>query len=67
MSETTPEETPVLDGQEELDLDPAPAGPICPECRDGKHTNCVGYALNPKTDLVVDCCCPHAEGGVVLA
>jgi hypothetical protein len=35
------------------------AAPVCPECRDGKHGNCIGYALNTATDVVGDCECPH--------
>ncbi|QED11582.1 hypothetical protein PP914_gp092 [Arthrobacter phage Qui] len=31
--------------------------PTCPECRDGKHGNCVGQALHPATDDIVDCLC----------
>jgi hypothetical protein len=34
--------------------------PICPECRDNKHGNCIGYALGPD-DIVVECGCPHSE------
>lgn len=37
------------------------AASVCPECRDGKHGNCVGYALNPATDVVVDCECTHSD------
>lgn len=33
----------------------------CPECRQGKHANCTGWALDPDTDELVDC--PCAEGG----
>jgi hypothetical protein len=29
--------------------------PLCPECRDGKLTNCIGVALDPKTDDFVEC------------
>jgi len=29
--------------------------PLCPECRDGKTTNCVGAALDPETDDFVTC------------
>lgn len=28
---------------------------LCPECRDGKLTNCVGVALDPETDDFVEC------------
>jgi len=31
---------------------------LCPECRDGKHVNCTGWAVNEETDDVVDCHCP---------
>jgi hypothetical protein len=34
-----------------------PDVPVCPECRDGKHGNCVGSALHPITDDIVDCLC----------
>lgn len=33
----------------------------CPECRQGKHVNCTGWALDEDTDDVVECEC--AEGG----
>lgn len=33
------------------------ARPICPECRDGKHRNCAGTALDETTDEIVDCGC----------
>lgn len=33
----------------------------CPECRNGKHANCTGWALDEDTDEVVDCDC--ASGG----
>jgi len=29
--------------------------PLCPECRDGKTSNCVGQALDPVTDEFVEC------------
>lgn len=32
---------------------------VCPECRDGKHGNCIGYALDPVRDEVVACGCTH--------
>jgi hypothetical protein len=32
---------------------------ICPECRDAKHGNCIGYALDPVRDEVVACGCTH--------
>lgn len=32
--------------------------PICPECRDGKHNNCAGFAFHPVSDEQVDCACP---------
>lgn len=35
--------------------------PICPECRDGKHSICVGYAWDPIRDEVTDCGCPHSN------
>ena len=31
--------------------------PICPECRDAKHGNCAGQALDETTDEIVDCTC----------
>lgn len=34
---------------------------ICPECRDTKHGNCIGYALQVETDMVVPCGCAHSE------
>lgn len=38
-----------------------PKGPVCPECRDGKHGNCIGYALNAETDVVEDCACAQTH------
>jgi hypothetical protein len=35
--------------------------PICPECRDGKHRNCTGEALNEYLDEIVPCRCDHPE------
>ena len=32
---------------------------LCPECEAGKHTNCIGDALDPVTDDIVDCQCPR--------
>jgi hypothetical protein len=40
--------------------DTTPPPPVCPECRDGKHGNCIGYALGPD-DVVVACGCAHSE------
>jgi hypothetical protein len=34
---------------------------ICPECRDGKCGNCIGYALHEATDTVVACGCAHPD------
>lgn len=34
-----------------------PEQAICPECTAGKCGNCDGTALNPTTDLIVDCEC----------
>ncbi len=31
--------------------------PTCPECRDGKHGNCIHEALTDETDEFVDCAC----------
>lgn len=33
----------------------------CPECVAGKHVNCNGQALDPVTDQIVTCACPHME------
>lgn len=35
-----------------------PTPPVCPECRDGKHGNCIGWTLTDD-DAVTDCRCPH--------
>ena len=35
--------------------------PVCPECRDGKHTNCIGSAIHPVTDDIVDCLCDECH------
>lgn len=32
---------------------------ICPECRNGKHVNCVGTAWDDDLDVAVDCECTH--------
>lgn len=29
----------------------------CPECRNGKHQNCDGVALDPDADEIVECGC----------
>lgn len=34
--------------------------PRCPECRDGKHRNCIGEAL-AADDNLVPCGCPNHE------
>ena len=31
--------------------------PICPDCAQGKHLNCVGEALDERTDEFVPCDC----------
>lgn len=36
--------------------------PICRECREGKHRNCDGIALDETTDDFVECRCPPAFG-----
>lgn len=33
-------------------------GAICPECDQGKHVNCTGWAIDEETDRVIDCSCP---------
>jgi hypothetical protein len=38
------------------------AEPICPECAQGKHANCVGQALNAD-DEIVSCYCPTCGAG----
>lgn len=32
----------------------------CPECANGKHANCTGWAIDETTDEVVCCGCSHA-------
>lgn len=40
---------------------------VCPECRDQKHGNCIGYALGAD-DVVVPCGCKDSDcGGASLA
>ena len=40
---------------------------VCPECRDGKHGNCIGYALGAD-DVVVSCGCDGSDScGTSLA
>lgn len=34
--------------------------PVCPECRDGKHRNCDGVALDEAADELTTCTCPPA-------
>jgi hypothetical protein len=34
---------------------------VCPECRDGKHGNCIGYAMNDAINTVVVCQCVHSD------
>lgn len=38
------------------------AEPICPECEQGKHVNCVGQALD-DLDNIVSCYCPTCGAG----
>jgi hypothetical protein len=38
------------------------AEPICPECAQGKHGNCVGQAFNDM-DQIVSCYCPTCGAG----
>lgn len=33
------------------------SGSICPECRNGKHVNCTGWALDDRDEMVT-CGCP---------
>lgn len=35
---------------------------LCPECRDGKHRNCIGWTLNVNDDEV-PCACPEIGCG----
>lgn len=37
---------------------------ICPECANGKHPNCTGWAIDAETDCVVDCACDHESDDV---
>ncbi len=30
---------------------------ICPDCREGKHGNCLGDALDEQVDQIVECFC----------
>lgn len=38
------------------------AEPICPECSQAKHGNCVGQAVNDQ-DEIVSCYCPTCGAG----
>lgn len=38
-------------------------GPVCPECRNGKHGNCDGEAWNDLLDMPVACDCAAAHHG----
>jgi len=38
------------------------AEPMCPECAQGKHGNCIGQALNDQ-DEIVACYCPTCGAG----
>lgn len=31
--------------------------PICPECRNGKHPNCDGWAIDDNDEIAVCSCC----------
>lgn len=33
--------------------------PVCPECAQTKHRNCVGQALDTLTDDICECMCRH--------
>jgi len=35
--------------------------PVCPECENGKHGNCIEQALYPVTDEIVDCLCDECH------
>lgn len=35
--------------------------PICPECAQGKHQNCVGQAWDDEADELTLCGCPDTE------
>lgn len=37
---------------------------ICPECRDGKHGNCTGWALDEQADEFGACACEHVGSEV---
>jgi hypothetical protein len=39
---------------------------VCPECRDLKHGNCIGYALGAD-DVVVACMCDGSDCGRAIA
>lgn len=36
----------------------------CPECRQGKHDNCTGQALDPRTDEMTQCPCQRLDHGI---
>lgn len=40
-----------------VNLEPKVVGPACPDCLEGKCDICLGSALDPKTDQVVECAC----------
>lgn len=33
------------------------ADQVCPECAQGKHRNCTGWAIYEATDTLADCTC----------
>lgn len=53
------EDTPVLLRIEDGKLVPEalPSGPVCPECRAGKHGNCDSQAWDEWTDMPTSCLC----------
>lgn len=38
-----------------------PLSSTCPECEQGKHTNCDGYAWDYQTDRLTECHCANRD------
>jgi hypothetical protein len=39
--------------------------PVCPECKQGKCTNCDGVAWNETSDVPDQCACEESLHGIV--
>lgn len=55
------EHTVVVESGGTCEMGRPPLRPVCPECAQGKHQNCTGWALNEATDEIVDCHCESCK------